>query len=328
MKNKLIYVIIFLFVILIGITIYKYKVYDKNEKKHYFIPMMPSNMRSPRVKVTSNVKEEEKDKILYKEYIITDDLKEIEYTYIVNNNKSITGKIYIDDNKNLYITDVVNKKVYKPSNVKFKTMFKKDYPYNNIYIYLISEDNNLYFLQLTNNDINKTSVKQIFMPGKIYNFTKLEYTLDAFPNSNSLFVLADDDNVYDVATLIRYNKNILSMFDDFYVYDDNTITEVYGNVIVDKDNNLYKIKYAFVTFDNNTFSGSNTKLIITDNNDLIYEKDNAQVMGLFNKKVKDISFDEKVVGKAGKLIITFKDNYKIKLDAACNKYFCINEIEE
>ena len=95
MKNKLIYVIIFLFVILIGITIYKYKVYDKNEKKHYFIPMMPSNMRSPRVKVTSNVKEEEKDKILYKEYIITDDLKEIEYTYIVNNDESITGKKYI-----------------------------------------------------------------------------------------------------------------------------------------------------------------------------------------------------------------------------------------
>ena len=61
MKNKLIYVIIFLFVILIGITIYKYKVYDKNENKHYFIPMMPSNIRSPRVKVTSDVKEEEKD---------------------------------------------------------------------------------------------------------------------------------------------------------------------------------------------------------------------------------------------------------------------------
>ena len=47
-----------------------------------------------------------------------------------------------------------------------------------------------------------------------------------------------------------------------------------------------------------------------------------------NIVLKDISFDEKVVGKAGKLIITFKDNYKIKLDAACNKYFCINEIEE
>ena len=61
MKNKLIYVIIFLFVILIGITIYKYKVNDKNENKHYFIPMMPSNIRLPRVKVTSDVKEEEKD---------------------------------------------------------------------------------------------------------------------------------------------------------------------------------------------------------------------------------------------------------------------------
>lgn len=321
MKKKLIYIIIIVFIALIGLTIYKYKVYEKNKNNYFFSDTIPEKTKN------NIVYSEKKDQEIYKEYIITNDLKDVEYRYI-DNNKSITGKIYIDDNKNLYITDIVNKKIYKPSNVKFKTMFKKDYPYNNIYIYLISEDNNLYFLQLTNNDINQTSVKQIFMPGKIYNFTKLEYTLDAFPNSNSLFVLADDDNVYDVATLIRYNKNILSMFDDFYVYDDNTITDVYGNVIVDKDNNLYKIKYAFVTFDNNTFSGSNTKLIITDNNDLIYEKDNAQVMGLFNKKVKDISFDEKVVGKAGKLIITFKDNYKIKLDAACNKYFCINEIEE
>ena len=321
MKKKLIYIIIIVFIALIGLTIYKYKVYEKNKNNYFFSDTIPEKTKN------NIVYSEKKDQDIYKEYIITNDLKDVEYTYI-DNNKSITGKIYIDDNKNLYITDIVNKKIYKPSNVKFKTMFKKDYPYNNIYIYLISEDNNLYFLQLNDNDINKTSVKQIFMPGKIYNFTKLEYTLDAFPNSNSLFVLADDDNVYDVATLIRYNKNILSMFDDFYVYDDNTITDVYGNVIVDKDNNLYKIKYAFVTFDNNTFSGSNTKLIITDNNDLIYEKDNAQVMGLFNKKVKDISFDEKVVGKAGKLIITFKDNYKIKLDAACNKYFCINEIEE
>ena len=321
MKKKLIYIIIIVFIALIGLTIYKYKVYEKNKNNYFFSDTIPEKTKN------NIVYSEKKDQEIYKEYIITNDLKDVEYRYI-DNNKSITGKIYIDDNKNLYITDIVNKKIYKPSNVKFKTMFKKDYPYKNIYIYLISEDNNLYFLQLTNNDINKTSVTQIFMPGKIYNFTKLEYTLDAFPNSNSLFVLADDGNVYDVATLIRYNKNILSMFDDFYVYDDNTITDVYGNVIVDKDNNLYKIKYAFVTFDNNTFSGSNTKLIITDNNDLIYEKDNAQVMGLFNKKVKDISFDEKVVGKAGKLIITFKDNYKIKLDAACNKYFCINEIEE
>ena len=321
MKKKLIYIIIIVFIALIGLTIYKYKVYEKNKNNYFFSDTIPEKTKN------NIVYSEKKDQEIYKEYIITNDLKDVEYRYI-DNNKSITGKIYIDDNKNLYITDIVNKKIYKPSNVKFKTMFKKDYPYKNIYIYLISEDNNLYFLQLNDNDINKTSVTQIFMPGKIYNFTKLEYTLDAFPNSNSLFVLADDDNVYDVATLIRYNKNILSMFDDFYVYDDNTITDVYGNVIVDKDNNLYKIKYAFVTFDNNTFSGSNTKLIITDNNDLIYEKDNAQVMGLFNKKVKDISFDEKVVGKAGKLIITFKDNYKIKLDAACNKYFCINEIEE
>ena len=167
MKNKLIYVIIFLFVILIGITIYKYKVYDKNEKKHYFIPMMPSNMRSPRVKVTSNVKEEEKDKILYKEYIITDDLKEIEYTYIVNNDESITGKIYIDDNKNLYITDIVNKKIYKPSDYKFKTLHKRENDYNEVNVYLISEDNNLFLLTLSSSEIKTSKVKPIFESKKV-----------------------------------------------------------------------------------------------------------------------------------------------------------------
>ena len=322
MKKKLIYIIIFILLLLIGLTIYKYKVYEKDEKRHFFTLLEPANVKKP-VKVS-----EEKDKDTYKDSIITEDLLEIEYT-LLSERKSILGKIYIDKNKDLYITDEVNKKTIKPSNYKFRTMFKKDYPYvDGIFVFLITEDNYLYCLSITDSDIKKATVKQVFMPGKIYNFTNLEYTLDVFPNSNSLFVLADNGNIYDTASLIRYREDIISMYDDFYVFSDKTMANVFGYEFQDEEQKPYKIKYSFHTYENNKFSGSNTKLIITENNDLLYEKDNAEVINVFNKKVKDIQFSETEVAKKGELTITFEDNYKVKLDATCNKYFCVNNIEE
>ena len=320
MKKKLIYIIIIVFIALIGLTIYKYKVYEKNKNNYFFSDTIPEKTKN------NIVYSEKKDQEIYKEYIITNDLKDVEYTYI-DNNKSITGKIYIDDNKNLYITDIVNKKIYKPSNVKFKTMFKKDYPYNNIYIYLISEDNNLYFLQLNDNDINKTSVKQIFMPGKIYNFTKLEYTLDAFPNSNSLFVLADDGNIYDVKTEIRYNSDIISMYDKFYVLKDKTMIDMWGRTYVDSNKNPYKIKYVFSATKNKIID-KETIMIITSDNKLLYIIYGDNNVHEFNKKIKDVKFDGNKIARKSKLKIIFENDYKIEFDAACNKYFCINEIEE
>ena len=327
MKNKLIYVIIFLFVILIGITIYKYKVYDKNEKKHYFIPMMPSNMRSPRVKVTSNVKEEEKDKILYKEYIITDDLKEIEYTYIVNNDESITGKIYIDDNKNLYITDIVNKKIYKPSDYKFKTLHKRENDYNEVNVYLISEDNNLFLLTLSSSEIKTSKVKPIFESKKVYNFVNLSYKSDIYKNGSSLFVLADDGNIYDVKTEIRYNSDIISMYDKFYVLKDKTMIDMWGRTYVDSNKNPYKIKYVFSATKNKIID-KETIMIITSDNKLLYIIYGDNNVHEFNKKIKDVKFDGNKIARKSKLKIIFENDYKIEFDAACNKYFCINEIEE
>ena len=46
------------------------------------------------------------------------------------------------------------------------------------------------------------------------------------------------------------------------------------------------------------------------------------------KKIKDVKFDGNKIARKSKLKIIFENDYKIEFDAACNKYFCINEIEE
>ena len=46
------------------------------------------------------------------------------------------------------------------------------------------------------------------------------------------------------------------------------------------------------------------------------------------KYLKDVKFDGNKIARKSKLKIIFENDYKIEFDAACNKYFCINEIEE
>ena len=320
MKNKLIYVIIFLFVILIGLTIYKYKVYEKNKNNYFFSDTIPEKTKN------NIVYSEKKDQDIYKEYIITNDLKDVEYTYI-DNNKSITGKIYIDDNKNLYITDIVNKKIYKPSDYKFKTLHKRENDYNEVNVYLISEDNNLFLLTLSSGEIKTSKVKPIFESKKVYNFVNLSYKSDIYKNGSSLFVLADDGNIYDVKTEIRYNSDIISMYDKFYVLKDKTMIDMWGRTYVDSNKNPYKIKYVFSATKNKIID-KETIMIITSDNKLLYIIYGDNNVHEFNKKIKDVKFDGNKIARKSKLKIIFENDYKIEFDAACNKYFCINEIEE
>ena len=320
MKKKLIYIIIIVFIALIGLTIYKYKVYEKKKNNYFFSDTIPEKTKN------NIVYSEKKDQDIYKEYIITNDLKDVEYTYI-DNNKSITGKIYIDDNKNLYITDIVNKKIYKPSDYKFKTLHKRENDYNEVNVYLISEDNNLFLLTLSSGEIKTSKVKPIFESKKVYNFVNLSYKSDIYKNGSSLFVLADDGNIYDVKTEIRYNSDIISMYDKFYVLKDKTMIDMWGRTYVDSNKNPYKIKYVFSATKNKIID-KETIMIITSDNKLLYIIYGDNNVHEFNKKIKDVKFDGNKIARKSKLKIIFENDYKIEFDAACNKYFCINEIEE
>jgi len=200
--KKIILIILLLATILLlaCVTFYKFintnNEEQKGEVKEDFISGNVSEIvKNP---ITSDL-----DKDKYAENIIKEAKKATEYNYF-DNKESITGQIYIGDDKYLYITDTNKNSTHRVSTIKFKTMYVKEFNYTNgIYIALISEDNKIYCMELAGNDISKaivvpahTSIKEVT------NFTNVNIKTDMFGDSTTMFVLSGDGNIYDVASSI------------------------------------------------------------------------------------------------------------------------------
>lgn len=324
--NKKNIILLSLLVILVAfiifITVYKFKFSSKNKEKYYF------TWTSVERKKENNYFDDNLDKDKYDDYIIKENNLKIEYTFFDSEN-SIKGQIYIGTDKYLYISDINRDLIYRASTNKFRTMYTKSIHYEEgIYIYLISEDNKLYSLELTSNDITKAALNQINTSMEVMNFVDLEFLKDINDTPNTLFVLANDGNIYDIASKIRYDENIKILYNNLYVFNDNTMTNEYGKILESNDNTPYKIKYIFQTYDDNKFSGKNTKIIITEDNNLLYIEDEIDYVYQFNKYVKDINFDVYYPYIKGNLKLTFDDDSFVELSAECNQYFCVNYSEE
>lgn len=322
-KKKLLIIIIIILLFFSAISIYKYKIYDVN--KMIKTNDMFNKYSINKIKENKKIEEEILDKNKYKDSIINENLLSIDYNFYMEE-KTIFGKIYIDSNKNLYISDTNNKLSYKISNIKFKTMFKRDYPYKYINLFLISEDNELYILLLKTNDIKKAELTKIKTNYEIISFADIDINYDIFGSGRLIFVLSADGNIYNAINGIRYNENTISLYNKFFVHDDNTITTTHGKLLQDENNNNYKIKYVFNTFEDNTIFPENSIILITDDNQLIYVDNEDKYVFGYKKIIKNIIFNEKKPYTKSKLEIVFKDESKIKLDAACNYYYCINKI--
>lgn len=307
---------------IIFITVYRFKFSSKNKEKYYF------TWTSVERKKENNYSNDNLDKDKYDDYIIKENNLKIEYTFFDSEN-SIKGQVYIGTDKYLYISDINRDLIYRASTNKFRTMYTKSIHYDEgIYIYLISEDNKLYSLELTSNDITKAALNQINTSMEVMNFVDLEFLKDINDTPNTLFVLANDGNIYDIASKIRYNENIKILYNNLYVFNDNTMTNEYGKILESSDNTPYKIKYIFQTYDDNKFSGKNTKIIITEDNKLLYIENEIDYVYQFNKSVKDINFNVYYPYIKGNLKLTFDDDSFVELSAECNQYFCVNYSEE
>lgn len=304
--------------LLMSLTFYKYKLYDLNKSLNMFNRYPIEN-----VKKEINNSDFVLDKEKYKNKIVNEELLSIDYNKF-DNETSIFGKIYIDVNKHLYITDSNKNLSYKISDIKFKTIFQRDYPFQHINIFLLSESNELYILLLRNNDIKKVELTKIKTNFKIEAFADVNLKQDVFGSGRLIFALSEDGNIYDGISGIRYNENIISLYNKFYVFEDNTISTTYGNLLKDNKGNDYKIKYVFSTFDDNEFSPPRSILLVTNENKILYVDDENKYIFEYNKTVKNIIFSEKEPYKESKLEIVFEDENKIRLNAACNYYFCIN----
>ena len=319
MKKNIIILLSLLLLILIVLTFNKYR-FDNKREKDLFTYHSVSNIKKL-IETDDTISDKEK----YGDRIVTEDLLSINYSFF-DKEKSISGKIYIDNDKYLYITDINDNINYKVSNVKFKTMFKKDYKYDAILIYLISEDLRLYSFELDNNNIKNSFVTKVNINYNAINFVNVDFKSDIYDSSSTLFILDDSGNIFDVTSGLKYNDKISVIYNKYFIYEDNTISNVYGNLLKDSKGKDYKVKYFFVVDKKIISNNFNTGIIITEDNKLIYLDDANKKIYEYQGKIKGVSFKGEYPYIASKLIITFVDNSTLTYNALCGDYYCLNDL--
>lgn len=313
MNKKLIIVtIIFISIFLIGVTIYK--IFFNKEKEDLITAVVVKKEK----KILKNG--DNTDKELYSGNIITENVKNYDYELIIDD-IGIVGKIYINDEGYLYIYDSINNISYRVSTTKMITL-KEEYNLDGLLtIYAISNDYKLYYIFLNKTDVTKTIINEIKTDFKVKNFTTLQFknTFDFIPN---IIVLSDNDEIYEARTGIRYNSEIITFMGNYYVYNDNTIANSYGNMIKDENDNYLKIKYYVEILDNKNLFEKVYSIIITADDRIIYSEENSEEIKIYNKYIKNIDYESsEMTVNQGKAKIVFEDNSSIEFTGACYSGF-------
>lgn len=268
------------------------------------------------------IKKDKTDKELYSNKIIKDIITSYDYELEVDN-KILSGKVYIGTDKYLYITDEEKNTSYRVSNIKIKTLYKKEQNSNNaLILYAISKDNKLNEISLYNLDTNQCKIHEYSYVSAI-NFVDVD-----FENGNgyNAMILSEDDNIYDGLTGIRYEETIIKL-GNYYIYNDNTILDLFGNMLKDENGKYLKIKY-YIVFgeDNLPFNNKDTnEVIITEDNSIIYLEEN-QTLNKYNSKIKTIKYEiletnEEYNLKNVKINIQLDNNSELNWLVISTKYY-------
>ena len=99
-KRILVLIIVIILLVMAGITAYKYFIYDNSNKIDLSKLIITEVKNSKKDLIYDN----ELDKVTYSDKIINNDVTSVDYTFY-DNAKSIVGKIYIGEDKKLYISN-------------------------------------------------------------------------------------------------------------------------------------------------------------------------------------------------------------------------------
>lgn len=300
MKNKRFLIIILVIMVILLITLTTFYITNKDEKvedEKHGTPGIYLKKSKKEVIVDNNL-----DRETYSDNIITNAVKSIDYK---------DYKISINDDEFLCINDKVI-----DEEIKVKTIYDKAIKtYDDELIFIISNDNKLYAISIQNLILSEMSTAN-----KVLNFVDLKYQGDDTDTNKYAFILEDDGNIYEIFSGMRYNKNAKTLFGELLVYDDNTISNMNGFMFTDKNNNYYKIKYAFMTIKDNQ---EYLIAIITDDDRYIFSYIKEYSMNVYEApaKVKNIDYDN----TTNNLKIRLDNGDTVKLNGYCDKNFCIDE---
>lgn len=313
MKKKILIFVIILIVLLLGaLTAYKLLI-KKNVKTEEFSSTKISETKKDETST------EKKDKETYSSNVINDDVKKYDYDLIIND-AGIVGSVFIGTDSKIYIKDN-NSNTYKVSDILFKTLYRIEDANEVLDLYALTNDGTLYYIFLKDLDIKKTAINAITTNFKITNFTNIKIKDPLFDIYNNIVVLSENGNMYEPRSGIRYRDKLISFQGEYFINEDNTIANSFGNLLRYGDEN-YKIKYFLTFIDNGSPFKDVYSVIITENNKIIYCLARNDTLMVYNKTIKDIQYTI-VEGKYKivNLVLTFTDNSKMNFDAMYTEYY-------
>lgn len=242
----------------------------------------------------SNINYSEK----YKDNIINENILSYEYE-IIQSESVLYGKVYIDKDGYLYITDELKNAKRKLNDVKFKTLYK-EISTNRLNVYALSNSGIVYKILLETTNMEDVKFHKIDFDKKIVKFTSLLIRMTG-SNTVGLVVLCDDDKMYDVETKLLYQEEYTKLYDKYIVYSDNTVSTLNGDMLVGYDHKNIKL-VGYVQFNEDIFREKPEIGLITTNDDLVFLQDEKHLY-IYNKEIKSI---EQIDGE--KIQIIYKDN--------------------
>lgn len=298
MKKKILLILIFVFlVILLGAT---YIYFNNKKTENNTDPFMGYYYD-----LTDNASIDNLEDITkYNDKIIDTDTKEYDYKLIFDDSV-LYGKVYIDDDGYLNITNSFSKKNLVISNDKFKSIYKNYVYTTKLIFYAVDENDLLYKIILNTSDINDIKIYQLSLKNKISKFTSIIYNVVGSEDISPI-VLCDDNKLYVADTGLLYSKDYYELFDNYLIFNDKSIASQTGKLLKNLDGSIFKIQ-GYVVFNEKVFGNDPKIAIITEDGYFMFIiSDEKFLVG--NKGVKNISYQD------DKIKIEFTDNFNLEFN--------------
>lgn len=296
-KNKIILLIIIFIIIIFLILLTVYKYINKKDEVNDSFKVIDIGLST----LTEDIN--------YKEEYEKNIIKSTPNSYEYKIGNSLNGRIYIDNNKKIHLTDDNNNINNILSEEKFNAIYKKsrENDVSKIVIYAITEKGKLYKIALYESNINNVIITLMLKDQIITNFTTLENNLFLGIDYENIVVLTDDGIMYNANTGLPYIDDTLSIYDEYYIYTDGIIS--YKDKILRNNNGeLYKIKYIIDLKEKTGIFEKADILFITEDNKIIYIDDKIYE---YKTQIKNITKKEKADGNTYKIL--FDNNESINV---------------
>lgn len=248
---------------------------------------------------------------VYKDNIIDENITSYNYE-ILHNDASLYGKIYIDNEGYLNITDDFTNSIKKITKEQYTSLYRNIGYTDKLIVYALTTDKKLYKIVLNSPDISNLKYYELHFNSEVVKFTSLNVNTVS-SNEISPIVLCNDNKMYVADYGLLYNTNYYEFYNKYIIFDDNTVALTNGKQLVNLQNEKIKV-VGYIEFDENIFDKDPAIAFITNIGELVYMYSENELYE-YNKLIKSLEGQDE-------LKATFYDNTWLKIKG---NYYVLNE---